>query len=179
MLIWGERGGELRAEGTVVSATAPIAVPVGAVIGRTHGSRVRCLLRTRGVAGVSAVLRAVLRGTVYFVSSVIRQCSRTACQKPAVATLTYVYADQTAVLGPLAVHSEPHSYDLCRDHAEGLTVPRGWDVVRLCADFGPDPQESDGVGALVDAVNTPDEIQVTDDYVSDAPTRTLRVVPPH
>ena len=46
-------------------------------------------------------------------------------------TLTYVYADSTAVLGPLANQAEPHSYDLCLGHAHGLTVPRGWDVVRL------------------------------------------------
>ncbi|HSU71939.1 MAG TPA: DUF3499 family protein, partial [Micrococcaceae bacterium] len=32
----------------------------------------------------------------------IRQCSRSACSQSAVATLTYVYSDSTAVLGPLA-----------------------------------------------------------------------------
>lgn len=47
------------------------------------------------------------------------------------ATLTYVYADSTAVLGPLAGYPEPHCYDLCANHAEGLTAPRGWQVVRL------------------------------------------------
>jgi Protein of unknown function (DUF3499) len=46
-------------------------------------------------------------------------------------TLTYVYRDSTAVLGPLAAYVEPHCYDLCADHAERLTAPRGWDVVRL------------------------------------------------
>ena len=51
------------------------------------------------------------------------------------ATLTYVYSDQTAVLGPLANHAEPHSYDLCAEHAERLTAPRGWEVVRLTPDF--------------------------------------------
>ena len=59
-----------------------------------------------------------------------RQCSKTACVRPAYATLTYVYAEQTAVLGPLATYAEPHSYDLCDDHAKRLTAPRGWDVVR-------------------------------------------------
>lgn len=29
--------------------------------------------------------------------------------------------------------AEPHSYDLCAEHAESLTVPRGWQVVRLYA----------------------------------------------
>ena len=61
----------------------------------------------------------------------IRQCSRSACKEAAVATLTYVYADSTAVLGPLAVYAEPHCYDVCAVHAERLTAPRGWEVVRL------------------------------------------------
>lgn len=60
-----------------------------------------------------------------------RQCSRTACSREAVATLTYVYSDSTAVLGPLAVSAEPHSYDLCQAHASRLTAPRGWEVVRV------------------------------------------------
>ena len=46
------------------------------------------------------------------------------------ATLTYVYADSTAVLGPLATLAEPHSYDLCARHAERLSAPQGWQVVR-------------------------------------------------
>jgi hypothetical protein len=62
--------------------------------------------------------------------SSLRRCSRTACSQPAVATLTYVYADSTAVVGPLAMHAEPHCYDLCEGHAARLTVPRGWEVVR-------------------------------------------------
>ncbi|PZR54368.1 DUF3499 domain-containing protein [Xylanimonas oleitrophica] len=82
----------------------------------------------------------------------VRQCSRTACTRAAVATLTYVYADSTAVLGPLAQHAEPHSYDLCADHAERLTAPRGWEVVRLSPQFverGPSP---DDLSALAEAV---------------------------
>lgn len=81
-----------------------------------------------------------------------RQCTRATCTSPAVATLTYVYADSTAVLGPLATHAEPHSYDLCIEHAERLTVPRGWDVVRLASHFEPAPPSSDDLLALADAV---------------------------
>ena len=66
----------------------------------------------------------------------MRRCSRTACGRAALATLTYVYADQTAVLGPLATYAEPHTYDLCAGHAERLTVPQGWEVVRLLGDLG-------------------------------------------
>jgi hypothetical protein len=69
-----------------------------------------------------------------------------------VATLTYVYADSTAVVGPLATYAEPHSYDLCEAHAGRLTVPRGWEAVRLDIDAaGPVPNVDD-LEALADAV---------------------------
>lgn len=84
--------------------------------------------------------------------SSVRRCSRTACGRPAVATLTYVYADSTAVLGPLATYAEPHCYDLCAEHAERLTAPRGWEVVRLAADVGPLRRSSDDLEALANAV---------------------------
>ena len=68
------------------------------------------------------------------------------------ATLTYVYGDQTAVVGPLATYAEPHAYDLCEAHAQRLSAPRGWEVVRL----GPDPRAAgpttDDLLALADAV---------------------------
>lgn len=60
-----------------------------------------------------------------------RRCSRPACKRDAICTLTYVYRDSTAVLGPLAAYVEPHCYDLCSPHADRLTAPRGWDIVRL------------------------------------------------
>ena len=59
-----------------------------------------------------------------------RLCSKVACRSDAVATLTYDYADAMAVLGPLSIRHEPHSYDLCERHAERLSVPQGWQVVR-------------------------------------------------
>jgi hypothetical protein len=68
-----------------------------------------------------------------------------------VATLTYVYADQTAVLGPLATYAEPHAYDLCDQHAERLSAPRGWEVVRLALGIDRGPTEDDLL-ALADAV---------------------------
>lgn len=60
-----------------------------------------------------------------------RLCSRQTCTREAIFTLTYAYADSTAVIGPLSVHREPHAYDLCEFHADRLTAPQGWDVVRL------------------------------------------------
>ena len=86
--------------------------------------------------------------------SPVRRCSRTACTSPAVATLTYVYADSTAVVGPLATYAEPHCYDLCEVHAERLTAPRGWEVVRHEPEH-PDvvrARSADDLEALADAV---------------------------
>ena len=59
-----------------------------------------------------------------------RPCSKVACNADAIATLTYVYADSMAVLGPLSRKFEPHSYDLCAKHAERLSAPQGWQVIR-------------------------------------------------
>lgn len=67
-------------------------------------------------------------------------------------TLTYVYADSTAVVGPLATYAEPHCYDLCQMHTDRLTAPRGWEIVRIT----PDPEalkpSSDDLEALANAV---------------------------
>ena len=81
-----------------------------------------------------------------------RQCSKTGCSGPAVATLTYVYRESTAVLGPLATYAEPHTYDLCSRHAEGLTAPRGWEVVRLNGEYAAPPPTTDDLLALANAV---------------------------
>ncbi len=71
---------------------------------------------------------------------------------PAVATLTYVYSDSTAVLGPLATVAEPHCYDLCAIHAQRLTAPRGWEVVRLAPAQDQYQRSDDDLLALADAV---------------------------
>jgi hypothetical protein len=84
--------------------------------------------------------------------SLSRRCSRTACSKPAIATLTYVYGDQTAVVGPLATFAEPHTYDLCANHAEGLTAPRGWEIVRLSGEYVEPEPSHDDLLALANAV---------------------------
>lgn len=66
------------------------------------------------------------------------------------ATLTFVYSDSTAVVGPLATTAEPHSWDLCFSHAGRITAPRGWELVRH-----PGPwvsPEDDDLIALAEAV---------------------------
>ena len=67
-------------------------------------------------------------------------------------SLTYVYADSTAVVGPLATYAEPHSYDLCEVHAVRLTAPRGWDVVRHEGEFTLPAPTTDDLEALANAV---------------------------
>jgi hypothetical protein len=59
-----------------------------------------------------------------------------------------VYQDSTAVLGPLSRLSEPHAYDLCREHAARMTPPRGWELLRVAGG----EEASDDLVALADAV---------------------------
>ena len=58
----------------------------------------------------------------------------------------------TAVVGPLAAFVEPHSYDLCEQHARGLTAPRGWEWVRHDGEFDPPPRSVDDLVAVAEAV---------------------------
>lgn len=81
-----------------------------------------------------------------------RPCSRVSCRSAATMTLTYIYAESRAVLGPIAMFSEPHAYDLCERHAARLTVPNGWTVEReLHESQGQGPSEDD-LMAIADAV---------------------------
>ncbi|HVY10178.1 MAG TPA: DUF3499 domain-containing protein [Mycobacteriales bacterium] len=116
--------------------------------------------------------------------SPLRRCSRTACGRPAVATLTYAYSDSTAVVGPLATYAEPHSYDLCDAHADRLTAPRGWEVVRLDVDVDSAMPGEDDLAALAEAVREAarpaPEVAVTVPPDPGEPGRRghLRVIPP-
>jgi hypothetical protein len=82
-----------------------------------------------------------------------RCCSRTACKQPPVYTLTFVYRDSTAVLGPLSAYEEPNTYDLCEKHAARLVAPRGWDVVRLPR--SPEQERLDDLEAIANVVREP------------------------
>ena len=78
-------------------------------------------------------------------------------------TLTYVYADSVAVLGPLSSAAEPHSYDLCQVHGDRLTAPRGWEVVRIEPDPDVAGPSRDDLEALANAVR---EAALSDDTSS-------------
>src|SRR6058998_1106128 len=83
--------------------------------------------------------------------NVPRRCCRPGCPHYAVATLSFVYSDSSAVVGPLATVREPHSWDLCVTHAGRITAPRGWELVRHAGPLPAHPDEDDLV-ALADAV---------------------------
>lgn len=67
-------------------------------------------------------------------------------------TLTYVYAESIAVLGPLATYSEPHAYDLCEIHGAKLTVPNGWQVIRRELNTGESGPSEEDLMAIAEAV---------------------------
>ena len=67
-------------------------------------------------------------------------------------TLTYVYAESIAVLGPLATYSEPHAYDLCEIHGAKLTVPNGWQVIRREINSGDNGPSEEDLMAIADEI---------------------------
>ncbi len=110
-----------------------------------------------------------------------RLCSKSACGRPAAATLTYVYSDSTVVVGQLAAQAEPHSYDLCAPHAERFTAPRGWDVVQVYVELAEPEVTGDDLDALAMAVRSAarrSEPVAPEPVETSAPVRGhLRVVP--
>ena len=114
-----------------------------------------------------------------------RICSRVSCRSVASMTLTYIYADSTAVLGPLATFSEPHSYDLCEKHSARLTVPNGWKVIRQSVDVASTGPSEDDLMAIADAVrevaqfspSTEDEVSTTPSHSNVGRRGHLRAVP--
>lgn len=55
-----------------------------------------------------------------------RICARPGCDRHAIATLSYNYANSVVFLEDLAPESHPMVHDLCAHHAENLRVPKGW-----------------------------------------------------
>lgn len=98
-----------------------------------------------------------------------RGCSRANCRKPALRTLTYIYADSTALLGELATYAEPHSYDLCFEHSEKLTLPKGWTVIKSEGGKGDVGPNSDDIMAIADAVREVGAMKAADRTMTSAP----------
>ena len=97
-----------------------------------------------------------------------RGCSRATCRAMATMTLTYIYADSTAVLGPLATFAEPHAYDLCEFHARKLTVPNGWSVIKEeISQSGSGPTEDDLMAIAHAVLEAAATISQNDEAVSE------------
>lgn len=88
------------------------------------------------------------KGLDFVAVNQIRRCSRPTCVRPAVATLTYAYAQSTAYIGPLSEKPNPHAWDLCDPHATSITAPVGWDLLRVEAE----DTDEDDLTALAEAV---------------------------
>lgn len=93
-------------------------------------------------------------------SALGRRCTRSSCSEHAIKTLTYIYADSTAVLGPLSTYAEPHAYDLCADHSMKLTVPQGWTVIQHHADSDDMTPTPDDVLAIAEAVRQTAKMEI-------------------
>ncbi len=114
-----------------------------------------------------------------------RACSRVGCRSIATMTLTYIYAESTAVVGLLATYSEPHAYDLCASHGERLKVPHGWNVIKQELTGNEPGPSDDDLMAIADAVRevakrteeTPTESSEDNSHASIGRRGHLRAVP--
>lgn len=66
--------------------------------------------------------------------------------------MTYDYKQATAVIGTLSPVPLPGAFDLCVDHAQSVTVPIGWQMIRLKTEFEPVAPSTDDLTALADAI---------------------------
>src|SRR6516165_11102898 len=147
-----KRSARLRHPGTVGGSNGPrMSRPRRDPLGLRSGTERTVTVGSRPTDRcVSDAVGGLCRDSLSFVN-VPRRCCRPGCPHYAVATLTFVYSDSTAVVGPLATVSEPHSWDLCVGHASRITAPRGWELVRHSGPLATNPDEDDLI-ALAEAV---------------------------
>ena len=90
----------------------------GPISGRSTRSVIACAL---------AVVPSACRVTPSVsLSGMTRRCARPGCNLAASATLCYHYAERTVWLEPLLVEAHPANHDLCANHANRLSPPKGW-----------------------------------------------------
>src|SRR6202008_4977277 len=82
--------------------------------------------------------------------NVPRRCCRPGCPNYADATLTFVYSDSTAVVGPLATSPEADLWDLCVANPGRIAALSGLELVRHAGQLPSSPDE-DALVALADA----------------------------
>lgn len=66
--------------------------------------------------------------------------------------MTYAYNEATCVVGPLAAAAEPHTWDLCEEHASRITAPLGWELVRYEGIGHHNPADEAELTVLAEAV---------------------------
>lgn len=80
-----------------------------------------------------------------------RTCHHAACTAPASVALAFRYDSRQVWLRPLGQEAHPAVHELCLDHADRLTVPRGWDQI--------DERGSPGVTGLAGEPYAPEPSQ--------------------
>lgn len=110
------------------SAVTAVTVTATRSCGSTIGTTTRHVQKSKAWCGAASALHPLLGRSLAEMDG--RLCSKVGCAREAVATLTYDYGDQMAALGPLGLEAHPNAHDLCSPHAERLSVPAGWLVVR-------------------------------------------------
>ena len=114
-------------------------------------------------------------------SAVGRRCTRSGCSAHAARTLTYIYSDSTAVLGPLSTYAEPHAYDLCAEHSEKLKVPNGWTVIAHDPESHQSDPSPEDVLAIAEAIRQSAKIDLAPKPITPEVGRRghLRAIPHH
>jgi hypothetical protein len=60
----------------------------------------------------------------------VRSCAKLRCRDRASVTVTLRYGVREVVVGSLTPEPDPGLLDLCLEHAEAMTPPIGWRIVR-------------------------------------------------
>lgn len=92
--------------------------------------------------------------------ALMRKCARPQCEQGAVSTMTYNYRDAVAVVGPLSPTPKAGALDFCMYHAQTVTVPVGWELIRLVTNYEPVPPSADDLTALADAIREASQKEV-------------------
>jgi hypothetical protein len=63
----------------------------------------------------------------------VRICAKPRCGSRAAVSVALRYDDREVLVGELSGEPDPGLVDLCAEHAERLTAPRGWRMLDLRA----------------------------------------------
>lgn len=59
----------------------------------------------------------------------MRRCAKMRCEGDPTSSVALRYADRAVLVRDLDPQHNPNNLDLCHEHANGLTVPVGWDRI--------------------------------------------------